>query len=397
MDYIFSDRIKGVDGEAIAQILKASADPSIISLAGGNPASELFPNKELAEIASDLLLNEPVLTLQYSVAQGYAPLRDTIKNMIRERENINNPDDDIIITSGSQQGIDFATKCLLNEGETVAVENPTFLGALSCFSGYGANFVGIKMENDGMDIEHFEKCVKENPKIKFIYTIPSFQNPTGITLSQEKREKLYKICAENSILIIEDNPYGELTFDGNKFNTLKSMDSEGIVIYCGSFSKILAPGIRVGYIVANKKIIKKMVEAKQSNDTHSPMLTQVMTYEFLKRYSIDKNIEKMRALYKSKCQVMLDSIEEYFPSSVSHTVPKGGLFVWCDMGGEYDTMKVYNECIKEKVAFVPGAPFSVDPSIRSSAFRLNFSTMTNDNIKLGIKLLGNKLNEIMKK
>ncbi len=396
MDYNFSNRIKEVDGEAIAEILKASADPSIISLAGGNPASELFPNKELAEIAHDLLLNEPVLTLQYSVAQGYLPLREKIKAMISERDNINNPEDDIIITSGSQQGIDFATKCLLNEGETVVVENPTFLGALSCFSGYGANFAGVRMENDGMDIEQFESIVKSNKSIKFLYTIPSFQNPTGITLSQEKREKLYKICAENSIIIIEDNPYGELTFDGNKFKTLKSMDTEGIVIYCGSFSKILAPGIRVGYIVANKKIIKKMAEAKQSNDTHSPMLTQVMTYEFLKRYDIGKNIEKMRTLYKSKCKVLIDSVDEYFPKAVWHTVPTGGLFMWCDMGGEYDTIQVYNECIKEKVAFVPGAPFTINPNERSSAFRLNFSTMSNENIQLGVKLLGNKLNEIMK-
>ena len=396
MDYIFSNRIKGVDGEAISEILKASADPSIISLAGGNPASELFPNKELAEIAHDLLINEPVLTLQYSVAQGYLPLREKIKEMIKERDNINNPEDDIIITSGSQQGIDFATKCLLNEGETVVVENPTFLGALSCFSGYGAHFEGVRMENDGMDIEQFESIIKNNKNVKFLYTIPSFQNPTGITLSQEKREKLYKICAENSILIIEDNPYGELTFDGNKFKTLKSMDTEGIVIYCGSFSKILAPGIRVGYIVANKKIIKKMAEAKQSNDTHSPMLTQVMTYEFLKRFDIGENIEKMRTLYKTKCKVLLDSVDEYFPRQVWHTVPTGGLFMWCDMGGEYDTIQVYRECIKEKVAFVPGAPFTINPNERSSAFRLNFSTMSNENIQLGVKLLGNKLHQIMK-
>lgn len=395
MEYSFSTKIKNVNGEAINDILKASADPSILSLSGGNPASELFPNKELAEIAYDLLLNEPVLTLQYSVAAGYAPLREAILNMIAERDHIIPNGDNIMITSGSQQGMDFAAKCLLNEGDKVLVENPSFLGALGCYQGYGAELIGIDMEDDGISTEQLKTALDNNTNVRFLYTIPNFQNPTGITMSEAKRKEVYRLCAEHNVLIIEDNPYGELTFSGKKMPSLKSMDSEGIVIYCGSFSKILAPGIRVGYIVAPSEIISHMVDAKQANDTHSPMITQVMTYEYLKRHDIGENIEKMRALYSRKCKLMLEKEAEYFPVEIRHTTPEGGLFLWCDMGGEYDTLKVYAECIKQKVAFVPGAPFMADSSKRCSAFRLNYSTMPDEKIIAGMKILGDTLKTIM--
>ena len=395
MKYTFADKIKNVNGEAINDILKASADPSILSLAGGNPASELFPNKELAEIAYDLLLNEPVLTLQYSVARGYAPLREAVLKMIAERDGISGANDDVMITSGSQQGMDFAAKCLLNEGDTVIVENPTFLGALGCYTGYGAKLVGVDMEPDGINTAQLKTVLETEKRIKFLYTIPNFQNPTGITMSVEKRREVYRLCAEHGVLIIEDNPYGELTFTGEKKPSLKSMDSEGIGIYCGSFSKILAPGIRVGYIVAPKEIIGHMVDAKQSNDTHSPMITQVMTCEYLKRHDIGENISRMRSLYSRKCKLLLDEADENFPAAVTHTTPAGGLFVWCDMGGEYDTLKVYDECIKQKVAFVPGAPFMADSSKRCSAFRLNFSTMPDEKITAGMRILGKTLKDIM--
>lgn len=392
----FAERIKNVDGAAIADILKASADPSIISLAGGNPASELFPNKELAEIAYDLLLNQPVLTLQYSVAGGYAPLREEVKKMLAERDNISTENNDIIITSGSQQGMDFVAKCILNEGDSVIVENPSFLGETTSLRGYGVNLIGVNVENDGIDTNELEKALSKNKNVKLIYTIPSFQNPTGITQSLEKRKEVLRIASKYNVMILEDNPYGELTFDGTKLPTLKSMDTENRVIYAGSFSKILAPGLRVGYIYADKELISHMIDAKQANDTHSPMLTQLLVYEYLRRYGIADNISRMRKLYSSKCQCMLDAMKEYFPEGITYTVPAGGLFIWCDMGEGFDTLEVYKECIKEKVAFVPGAPFMADPSKKCSAFRLNYSTMSDENIRLGIKLLGGKLKEFLK-
>lgn len=392
----FAERIRNVDGAAIADILKASADPSIISLAGGNPASELFPNKELAEISYDLLLNQPVLTLQYSVAGGYAPLREEVKKMLAERDNISAENNDIIITSGSQQGMDFVAKCILNEGDSVIVENPSFLGETTSLRGYGVNLIGVNVQNDGIDTVELEKVLSENKNIKLIYTIPSFQNPTGITQSLEKRKEVLRIASKYNVLILEDNPYGELTFDGTKLPTLKSMDTENRVIYAGSFSKILAPGLRVGYIYADKELIGHMIDAKQANDTHSPMLTQLLVYEYLRRYGIADNIQRMRELYRRKCQCMLDAMKEYFPEGITYTTPAGGLFIWCDMGEGFDTLEVYEECIKEKVAFVPGAPFMADPSKKCSAFRLNYSTMSDENIRLGIKLLGGKLREFIK-
>lgn len=395
MNYRFADRIKTVDGAAIADILKASADPSVISLSGGNPASETFPNKALAELAYELLLNEPVLTLQYSVAKGYAPLREEVLKMIKERDGLEIPGSDIMITSGSQQGIDFAAKCLVNEGDTVLVENPSFLGALSAFKGYGARLAGVDMEPDGISVEKLEKALCENKNVKFLYTIPSFQNPTGITMSKEKRDAVYKLCAEHEVIIIEDNPYGELTFSGEKLDTLKKRDTEGIVIYCGSFSKILAPGLRVGYIYAPAEIIARMTDAKQANDTHSPMITQVMTWAYLKKYDIGDNINTMRKLYSAKCRCLLEAADKYFPSGITHTNPGGGLFVWCDMGGEYDTLEVHKACIEQKVAFVPGAPFMTDSEKRCSAFRLNYSTMPNEKIDLGMHIMGDTLKKIM--
>ena len=214
-------------------------------------------------------------------------------------------------------------------------------------------------------------------------------------MSEEKRREVYRLCAEHDVLIIEDNPYGELTFTGEKKPSLKSMDTEGIVIYCGSFSKILAPGIRVGYIVAPAPIVKRMAEAKQANDTHSPMITQLMVYEYLRRHDIGENILRMRKLYSKKCRLMLDEADAFFPAAVTHTNPGGGLFVWCDMGGDYDTIQVYNECIRHKVAFVPGAPFMADPSQRCSAFRLNYSTMPDEKITEGMRTLGGALKKIM--
>jgi 2-aminoadipate transaminase len=215
-------------------------------------------------------------------------------------------------------------------------------------------------------------------------------------MSLEKRKELYSVALENRIIIIEDNPYGELSFDGTKLPTIKSLDTEGIVIYCGSFSKILAPGIRIGFTVAHKDLIAKIVVGKQISDVHTPMLTQLMTYRFLKEYDIDEYIVKARELYSHKCKVMTDAIDEYFPKSVTRTSPRGGLFVWCDLNGDYDTLEISKICLKRNVVFVPGSTFMVDMSKKCSAFRLNYSTMPDEKIVKGVKLLGEVLGEIVK-
>lgn len=396
MEFKISDRMSTMRGSAIREIFKALADPEVISLAGGNPAPELFPAKEMADIAKDMLASHPTVALQYGITEGYQPLRELVTKLLDERENINGDFNDTIIVSGGQQGIELATKCLVNSGDVVIVEEPSFIGALNAFRSYGAKLVGVPVDEDGMNIEALKKAIAENKNVKMIYTIPTFQNPSGITMSLEKRKALYEIALENNIVIIEDNPYGELVFNGEKMPTIKSMDTEGIVIYSGSFSKVLAPGLRIGFVCGHKDIIAKMVVAKQVSDVHTPVLTQMLAYEFISKYGLDKHISEIRKLYKHKCQTMLDAIEKYFPKGVTHTVPNGGLFIWCDLNGDYDMNEIAKKCTARKVACVPGSTFMTDLDKPCSAFRLNYSTVTDEKIVEGIKILGEVLSEVVK-
>lgn len=395
MQFQYSERAKHIQGAAIEEILRYAGDPTVISLAGGNPASETFPSKELAQIAKEILEMEPTLALQYNVPRGYLPLRELLQKRSKERDGAGREFDDLVIVSGAQQAIDLVTKVLCNEGDVVLVEEPSYIGALNAFRSYNTKLVGVPMEKDGVSVEKLEQAIAENRNVKIFYTIPSFHNPTGITMSAEKRRAVYELCVKHRIVILEDNPYGELTFDGVKQPTIKSMDTEGIVAYCNSFSKILAPGLRVGYVIAHRDLIAKVMDNKQINDVHTGMLPQLMALEYLRRYDIDAAIVKMRALYRRKCNVMLDAIEQFFPSQVTHTTPAGGLFVWCDMRGGYDTRAIAGRCAEQKVVFVPGSTFMTDMEKPCSAFRLNYSTMSDERIVEGVELLGRALRTIM--
>ncbi len=388
MDYKISNRMSTIKGSAIREIFKYAADPEVISLAGGNPAAELFPNNELADIAAEMLRENPVLSLQYGITEGHTPLRDMIKARLKRIENICTEDDELIVVSGGQQGIDLITKTLVNEGDTVIVELPSFIGATNCFRSHGAHLVGVEVEPDGMNLDKLEQVIDENSNVKMIYTIPTFQNPMGVTMSIEKRKRLYEIAKKNSIVILEDNPYGELTFDGVKMPTIKSMDTEGIVVYSGSFSKILAPGLRLGFMCANKALIAKATVAKQTSDVHTAMLPQLLATEYMKRCDIDELIVKMRATYAHRCETMLNAMDEYFPKSVTYTRPKGGLFIWCDLGEGFDTAALAPKAVAEKVVYVPGNAFMVDMNAPCSALRLNYSTMSDERIIEGVKRLG---------
>ena len=284
---------------------------------------------------------------------------------------------------------------LVNEGDVVIVEEPSFIGAMNAFRSFGARLVGVPMDSDGMNIEALEKAIASNSNVKVIYTIPTFQNPMGVTMSLEKRKAVYEIAKKNNLIIIEDNPYGELTFDGTKLPTIKSMDTEGIVVYSGSFSKILAPGLRIGFMCADKSIVQKAVVAKQVSDVHTPMITQLLAYEYLKRYDIDSLIVKMRANYAHKCKTMLDAMEKYFPKDITYTHPGGGLFIWCDLMHGIDTLAISKKAIENKVVYVPGNTFMVDMNKPCSALRLNYSTMSDEKITEGIRRLGVLFNEIV--
>ena len=398
MEYgrFYADRAKNMKGSAIREMFKRMADPQIISLAGGNPASELFPGEELSEIAGRLLKENPTLCLQYGTTDGYPEMKDCARARA-EKVNSFSDGDAVIITTGANQGIDLTAKTFLNKGDKIVTESPSFVGSLNAFRSYEADIVGARVEDDGMDIDDLERVLAADPSIKLLYTIPTFQNPTGTTMPLAKRKRLLEVASCYDILILEDNPYGDLRFAGEDVPTLKSLDTEGRVIYAGSFSKILSPGMRLGYIVAPAEIVSKIELLKQANDVHTPVLTQLMCVEFMKKYNIDDYIEKNRALNGKKCAVMVATMEKCFPKGkVKWVVPKGGIFLWCECPDITDINPVVDKALEKKVAIVPGWNFAIDMNEPSNMFRLNYSSATPEKIEEGIKRLGEALCEVLR-
>lgn len=387
MEYTFSDKISNLQPSAIREILKATADPEIIPLAAGNPAPDAFPVEEVQKIASDILAANPVGALQYGVTEGYQPLRDTIAKWMKDKENIGREFDSVLITSGATQIMDLVTKVLCNEGDTVICEEPSFIGSLNCFRSYGCKLKGVPVEADGMDIDALEKTLSETDNAKFIYTIPNFQNPSGATMSLEKRKRLYALAKKYGVIILEDNPYGDLRVTGENVATIKSMDEDGIVVYAGSFSKILAPGIRVAYCVAPQAITAKMTVGKQAEDVHTPMLNQMIVYEWFKNYDVNAHIKKIQDIYRKKLSLMCDLIDEELGDFVEYVRPEGGLFVWCKLPDSVNMLDFVRRAVEKKVAVVPGTAFLCDDKADTQYIRLNFSTPADDGIVRGIKAL----------
>ena len=391
----FADRVKPMKGSAIREMFKRMADPEIISLAGGNPASELFPADELSKIAGKILMTSPTVALQYGTTDGYPKMKDCAIARAKEA-GAYNEGDGVLIMTGANQGIDLTAKAIINKGDKIIVESPSFIGSLNAFRTYECELVGVDVEADGMDISKLEEALKANPDAKLLYTIPTFQNPTGTTMSLKKRKKVLELASEYDLLIMEDNPYGDLRFAGADLPTLKSLDTEGRVVYCGSFSKILSPGMRLGYVIGPPKLLEKVEMLKQVNDVHTPMLTQMMCVQFMKKYDINKYIAKNRKLYKEKCDTMISAMEEYFPKGkVEWTVPEGGIFLWCTCPTITDVSVVVNKSLEKKVAIVPGSNFAIDQSLPSNKFRLNFSSASKSDITEAIKRLGEVLTEIL--
>jgi len=394
MEYskFLSDRVKPMKASAIREMFKRMANPEIISLAGGNPASELFPSDELSKIAGKILMTNPTAALQYGTTDGVPAMKECAISRAK-KVNSFNEGDVVIVTTGAQQGIDLAAKCLLNKGDKVVVENPSFIGTLNSLRSYEAQLIGVKVESDGMDVNALEEALKNND-VKLIYTIPTFQNPSGTTMSLEKRRKVLELAKKYDAIIIEDNPYGDLRFSGEDLPTIKSMDTEGRVIYVGSFSKILSPGLRLGYVVANAEICDRIEVVKQVNDVHTPVMTQLMCVEFMKKYDIDKYIDKSKALYGKKCSIMVEAMNKYFPQGkVKWTTPEGGLFIWCECPTITDIAPIVDKCLEKMVAIVPGTNFATDITLPSNMFRLNYSSATPEKIEEGIKRLGEVLKE----
>lgn len=388
MKYTFSDKISSLQPSAIREILKATADPSIIPLAAGNPAPDAFPVDEVREIAKNILENKPIDALQYGVSEGYQPLRETIKAWMKKRENIGTDGDDIIIVSGATQVMDLVTKVLCNEGDTVICEEPSFIGSLNCFRSYGCKLKGVPVEADGMNVDVLASVLEATPNAKFIYTIPNFQNPSGATMSLEKREKLYALAKKYGVMILEDNPYGDLRVSGEKVATIKSMDTDGIVIYAGSFSKVLAPGLRVAYCIAPKPLLAKMTVGKQASDVHTACLNQMIVDEWFKKYDVDAHITKIQGIYRKKLNLMCDCIDKELGDFVEYVRPEGGLFIWCRLPDDVDMLEFVQKAVDKKVAVVPGNAFLMNDTDKTQYIRLNFSTPTDEGIVNGIKALG---------
>lgn len=393
MEYKISDKFVNMKPSAIREIFKSLGKPGCISFAAGNPSPESFPVEEIRKIASQILTEEPITALQYGVTEGYPKLRELVSARLKRVYGIGG-DDETIIVSGGQQGIELTCKVMCNEGDVVISENPSFIGALNAFRSLGAKLVGVPLGDDGMDIAALEKALAENPRTKIIYTIPSFQNPAGITSTLENRKAVYALASKYDVVIIEDNPYGDLRFSGEDVPTYKSFDTEGRVVYCGSFSKILSAGIRIGTLTANKALVSKIVVAKQVEDVHTNMFFQMVCAKYMSEYDLEEHIAKIRKLYSHKAGLMISALEKFMPSDVKFTRPDGGIFLWCSLPEGYDLGEFIKRCSEKNVFVVPGTAFLPDESEITRSFRLNYSMPSDEEITRGIKLLADVIAEM---
>ncbi len=396
MEYKFSDKVSGLKASAIREILKFTSDPEVISFAAGNPAPEAFPTERIAEISAELLGSDPILALQYSVTEGYGPLREYLKTWMTSKGCFHSEFDDLIVTSGGQQANELSCKVLLNEGDTLLCESPSFIGSLNAFRSYNVNLVGIEMDDDGINLEALENALKTEKNVKVLYLIPNFQNPTGRTMSQAKRKAVYELACRYDFMILEDDPYGELRFSGENVPTIKSLDTEGRVIYSSTFSKLISPGFRTGFVSAPAPIVQKIIVCKQVSDVHSNIWAQVICHRFMTSVNVPEHFEKLRAIYRNKCGLMCSYIENGFSDQVRYIKPDGGLFIWCTLPDGCDMNEFCTKAVRDyKIAVVPGNSFSIREDEKSHSFRLNYSTPTNEQISTGMEILARMTKEML--
>lgn len=392
-EHRFAQRTQKMKSSAIRELLKLTEQPDIISFAGGLPAPELFPNIKVNEVCSQILNELPAKALQYSTTEGYQPLREFIAFQT-SKMGFNVTPDNILITSGSQQALDLLGRIFINEGDHILVECPTYLGALQAFTPYSPDYITVDSDDDGMMMDHLEEALRGGPKI--IYTIPTFQNPTGVTLTLERRKKLVELAYRYGVPIIEDDPYGRLRFEGNELPTLIELSNQycgepgcyaGNTIYLSTFSKTLAPGLRLGWIIAPTPVIQKLVQAKQGADLHTSSFNQMIAYEIGRYGYIDEHVKDICEVYHQRRDLMLDGLEKHMPQGVHWTHPQGGLFLWLTLPEGNNAVELMKFAIEEKVAFVPGDSFFPCGG-GENTIRLNFSNATEENLRIGIERLG---------
>jgi 2-aminoadipate transaminase len=397
MEYNFSKKLAELKPSAIREIFKSLSDPTIISFAAGNPSPESFPVEDLSRLSAEIFKDQASFALQYGITEGYTPLREAIaaRQKARFGETMVRDTDTTLVVTGGQQGIELACKAFCNEGDAVICENPSFIGALNAFRSNGVQTIGVEMEDDGISLEKLEETLKNTKNAKLLYLIPTFQNPSGTSMSLEKRIAVLALAKKYGVVILEDNPYGELRFAGEDIPTMKSLDTDGLVIYCSSFSKILSAGMRVGFVIAPNEIATKMTVAKQVEDVHTNLFFQMLCHKYMTTCDLDAHIAKINDLYRHKCNLMLECIDKYIPADkVTFTRPEGGLFIWGVVKNCEDASFVVKKAIEKKVAVVPGTAFNCDTEAPSPAFRLNYSTPSDEQIVEGIKRLGEVFAEL---
>ncbi len=388
----FADRMGKVEGSAIRELLKLTARPEVISFAGGMPAPELFPVEEMKKVSVAVLEEQGQVALQYTTTEGYLPLRQKIADRMNKTLKTNVGPDDILMTSGSQQGLDFSGKVFIDKDDVILCESPSYMGALNAMKAYEPQFIEIETDNDGMKMEDLERVLASNDKVKLIYVIPDFQNPSGRTWPLERRIKFMEIINKYEIPVVEDNPYGELRFDGESLPSLKSLDTKGLVIYLGTFSKIFCPGYRLGWTCAAPKILEKFNICKQGADLQASTISQMEVNKFMEMYDLDAHVEKIKSCYVKRRDLMIKTMEEEFPESVEFTRPQGGLFTWVTLPEGIDAGVMAKKCLEKNVAYVPGASFYPNGGVINTC-RLNYSNMPEDKIVEGIKRMGEVLRE----
>jgi len=389
----YAERMDRIKASEIRELLKLTVRPEIISFAGGLPAPELFPVEEMKKVSLKVLEESGEQALQYSPTEGFTPLREKIAKRM-EQVGVNTKAENILITSGSQQGLDFSGKIFLNPGDVVVVESPSYLGAINAFKAYECEFLEVPTDENGMIMEELEKALADTERVKMIYVIPDFQNPSGRTWSLDRRKKLLEIANKYNLPIVEDNPYGELRFEGERLPSIKSMDTDGRVVFLGTFSKTFCPGLRIGWVCADGEVLNKYILVKQGADLQSNSMSQRELNTFLEMYDLDEHIEKIKKLYKKRRDLMIQTMEQHFPKEVKFTRPEGGLFTWAELPEHINTRELMKKALEKNVAFVPGGSFFPNGG-HENTMRINYSNMPEDKIVKGIKILAEVIKEAL--
>lgn len=384
----FSKRMSRIKPSGIRAVQKRIAGKSdMISFAAGLPDPALYPLEDLRKAADIMLEKEGATAFAYGLTKGYGPLLDYLTDRMNNREHVECTKENICILSGSQQGLGLAAMTFLDEGDVVITENPSYLGAINAFRPYGAEFVGVDTDDDGIVIEDLERALEENPKTKLIYVIPNFQNPTGKAWTLERRERFMEVVSKYDVAVVEDNPYGDLRFKGEPLPHLRALDKKGQVIYLGSFSKILSPGMRVAWTCASKEVATAFESLKETNDLQSPELTQMLTYYYLKMFDLEKHIEEIQVVYKERCELMVEMIQKYFPAEIKYTDPEGGMFLWLELPEGLDSDAILDDALDAGIAYIPGESFFSFDGVKNT-IRMNFTMVKDNQIRDGIRILG---------